>query len=463
MHRREFITILAGHPILSVLAPERIATEAFTDATAAVTRLKEIYERNTRFLRDRFEAFARGETPMRRVRATYPFVRITTSTHARLDSRLSYGFVAGPGVHETTVTRPDLFHAYLTEQIGLLIGNHGMPVEIGESSEPIPIHFAYRRDINIEAALFSSGNSVVDRPLRDVFDTPDLAAMDDAIANGTLQLPLGASEPLALFRAARVDYSLHRLYHYTGTDPEHFCQDDEVRQFFRRDGSLDGFLMGRVSAVDRVDPQRLIHADPLVGSPRLAVPPGSSDHSLDAHQRGERSRTEIRAGRSRNPRDGEGAIGHHPLHEFLAVKTELVGIVIRIGGERGGDRASRLYTPKQIVVDQRAMGDLGARVQPRKQPLCPLECREHHIDGDIPVGVAVDLDAGPVHPLDPGVEVVLRRCEVAVVWRLDAGIGHAERHRALRERPVAGVLRGGADGATLKQVGAPCIRSCAPC
>jgi nucleoside phosphorylase len=33
-----------------------------------------------------------------RVRATYPFVRVTTATHARLDSRLSYGFVAGPGV-----------------------------------------------------------------------------------------------------------------------------------------------------------------------------------------------------------------------------------------------------------------------------------------------------------------------------------------------------------------------------
>ena len=64
--------------------------------------------------------------------------------------------------------------------------------------------------------------TAVDRPLRDIFDTPDLAAMDDAIANGTLELPPGAPEPLALFRAARVDYSLHRLYHYTGTDPEHF-------------------------------------------------------------------------------------------------------------------------------------------------------------------------------------------------------------------------------------------------
>ena len=98
-----------------------------------------------------------------RVRATYPFVRIMISTHARLDSRLSYGFVAGPGVHETTVTRPDLFRAYLTEQIRLLIENHGVPVEIGESSEPIPIHFAYRRDINVEAVLVS-WRKVVRRP-----------------------------------------------------------------------------------------------------------------------------------------------------------------------------------------------------------------------------------------------------------------------------------------------------------
>src|SRR4029077_20116486 len=93
------------------------------------------------------------------------------------------------------------------------IENHGVPVEIGESNEAIPVHFAYRRDMNIEVAG-SAG--------RNVFETPDLAAMDDAIANGTLQRLPGAPEPLALFPAARVDYSLHRLYHYTGTDPEHF-------------------------------------------------------------------------------------------------------------------------------------------------------------------------------------------------------------------------------------------------
>ena len=136
-----------------------------------------------------------------------------------LDSRLSYGFVSGPGTHETTVTRPDLFRRYFTQQIGLLLENHGVPIEIGESHEPIPIQFAYRRDINAEASTLRAEPRNL---LQDIFDTPDLATIDDAIVNGTVQPLPGAPIPLAMFRAARVDYSLHRLYHYTGTAPEHF-------------------------------------------------------------------------------------------------------------------------------------------------------------------------------------------------------------------------------------------------
>ena len=52
-------------PALSVLTPQRIATEAFTDAAAAVVRLDEIYERNTHFLRDCFEAYVNGECSRR--------------------------------------------------------------------------------------------------------------------------------------------------------------------------------------------------------------------------------------------------------------------------------------------------------------------------------------------------------------------------------------------------------------
>ena len=58
--------------------------------------------------------------------------------------------------------------------------------------------------------------------MRDLFDLPDLAAMDDGIANGTHDPQPGEPHPLALFTAPRVDYSLHRLRHYTGTRPEFF-------------------------------------------------------------------------------------------------------------------------------------------------------------------------------------------------------------------------------------------------
>ena len=60
------------------------------------------------------------------------------------------------------------------------------------------------------------------RPLRDIFDVPDLAVTDDAIVNGTYHPAPGAPLPLAPFTASRVDYSLHRLPHYTATSPEFF-------------------------------------------------------------------------------------------------------------------------------------------------------------------------------------------------------------------------------------------------
>jgi AMP nucleosidase len=58
--------------------------------------------------------------------------------------------------------------------------------------------------------------------IRHWFDVPSLAEMNDDIVNGTLQTFQDGSRPLGLFRAARADYSLHRLRHYTGTNPGHF-------------------------------------------------------------------------------------------------------------------------------------------------------------------------------------------------------------------------------------------------
>ena len=152
------------------------------------------------------------------MRATYPVVRVHTDTFARADSRLSYGFVAGPGTYETTLTRPDLFGNYYLEQFRLLLQNHGVALEVGTSTQPIPVHFSFAEHDHIEGTLSPERRLL----MRDVFDLPDLGAMDDGIANGTFEPAPGEALPLALFTAPRVDYSLHRLRHYTGTDPEHF-------------------------------------------------------------------------------------------------------------------------------------------------------------------------------------------------------------------------------------------------
>ena len=198
--------------------PPLLPFEAFRDARAAVERLQLIFDRNTAFLRERFAGLAGGSVPQAPVRACYPEVRIATSSHARLDQRLSYGFVPGPGRHAITVTRPDLFASYLEEQIDLLIRNHDVPVEVGESETPIPLHFAFVDGTNVDGVHALD----LDRPLADFFDVPDLAVMDDAIANGTYEVPPGGVHPLAPFTAPRVDYSLARLQHYTATAPEHF-------------------------------------------------------------------------------------------------------------------------------------------------------------------------------------------------------------------------------------------------
>jgi AMP nucleosidase len=138
-------------------------------------------------------------------------VRIQTDTAARSDSRLSYGFVAGPGTYETTLTRPDLFANYYQEQFRLLIQNHHVALEVGTSRQPIPVHFALDQGDHLEGRLDQDAQM----RLRDLFDLPDLAAMDDGIANGTHEPAPG--EPAGRLLPAS-SAALHR--HRSGTLPE---------------------------------------------------------------------------------------------------------------------------------------------------------------------------------------------------------------------------------------------------
>ncbi|WP_095588138.1 AMP nucleosidase [Actibacterium ureilyticum] len=192
--------------------------QPFADADAAVEALMDHYSRATGFLRDRFDETLAGAERRARFRAFYPEVRITTTSFAHIDSRLSFGHVAEPGTYATTITRPDLFRHYLRQQIGLLIENHGVPVIVGPSTTPIPVHFAVAGDDSVTVPQ----DGVLQFPLRDVFDVPNLSNTNDEIVNGYGVTFSDGAAPLAPFTAQRIDYSLARLQHYTATAAEHF-------------------------------------------------------------------------------------------------------------------------------------------------------------------------------------------------------------------------------------------------
>jgi AMP nucleosidase len=267
------------HNVGMPLLPEFIAPARFADASAALEQVQRIYSNSINHLRQALQNFvaAQGLQPdaFRKVRAYYPYVRVHTDTVLRSGAdeliRLSYGFVAGPGRYETTLTRPDLFANYYLEQLDLLVKNHAVEIEVGTSSQPIPVHFAFSEHDHVEGHMSAQRRAL----MRDVFDLPDLSAMDDGIANGTFEARAGEALPLALFTAPRVDYSLHRLRHYTGTVPEWF---QNFVLFTNYQFYIDEFVrMGRQAMADPHS-QYVAFVEPgNVVTRRVGLPPGPDD------------------------------------------------------------------------------------------------------------------------------------------------------------------------------------------
>ena len=200
------------------LLPDMQAAQSFNDPKAAVDAVIALYEAQTQFLQGCFHTLMEAGTLDGRARAFYPEVSMTTSSHAQVDTRLAYGHMPLPGHYATTLTRPKLFASYLEKQFRLLIDNHDLPLTVGVSDTPIPLHFAFAEGSHVDGAAAQK----LSRPLRDYFDVPDLNVTNDDIVNGDFEAGDGDTLPLAPFTAQRVDYSLHRLAHYTATSPDHF-------------------------------------------------------------------------------------------------------------------------------------------------------------------------------------------------------------------------------------------------
>lgn len=196
-----------------------MTTKSFRDAEKALQWVAEIYNCNVEYLRHAFQEFSRGKWGEARAHAHYPYLEITTKKAPVVDNRFSFGFLSRPGVYRTTLTRPDLYHDYYMEQFSLLLKSHPeSELRVGVSDVLIPLHFALGEHFHLEGDL--SPEQLAKLP--EIFDQPDLASMDDTIPSGTHVRKGDEPAPLALFIAPRVDLSIQRLKHYTGTTADHF-------------------------------------------------------------------------------------------------------------------------------------------------------------------------------------------------------------------------------------------------
>ena len=181
-------------------------------AEAVVNKLIDLYDSAIAQIESNFDAFARGERKQFK-HPVYPYLGIEVESVPRATT-LAYGKVARPGLYGNTITAPRLFRSYLIEQISLLTQNSKADIFVGKSHTPIPLTFAVER-----AASAMSAEQRLE--LAQFFPLPRLDAAHDIVVDGGRWMGRETG-PLSLFSAERVDYSLHRLRHYSGTSPESF-------------------------------------------------------------------------------------------------------------------------------------------------------------------------------------------------------------------------------------------------
>jgi AMP nucleosidase len=187
---------------------------------AALDKLEQLYEQASEGLIAALERYlTHGEKPSKETLAalTYPLLRIVYHDAGRPlpTHRRAFGRLQRLGGYETTVTHPREFRSYLAEQLQPLATEYGARIEVEPSRQPIP--YPYVLDRTHELA----GRAVSVADLARHFPIPQLSAVGDEIADGEWDFREGQPRPLALFDAVRVDYSLQRLVHYTGSDWRH--------------------------------------------------------------------------------------------------------------------------------------------------------------------------------------------------------------------------------------------------
>ena len=191
-----------------------------TKAAAVVARLTTDYHQSVEALRGALKAFMdTGALPDPKLRATHAFAYpklVLTYRSAGPPPKLPRSFArfSRPGVYATTITRPDIFGPYLTQQLTLLMDDFEVEAEVVRSEQEIPFPYV------LDAADMAKAD-VTSTEIARHFPTTELAIIGDEVADGFWDHTAAEALPLSLFDALRTDFSLARLTHYTGAPAEH--------------------------------------------------------------------------------------------------------------------------------------------------------------------------------------------------------------------------------------------------
>lgn len=185
-------------------------------AQEALELLAQLYEHASSALATALKRYLRERSlPDAAERAwfRYPELRLIYQGQGELPSTVrAYARVQVPGTYSITVTQPRAFSRYLLEQLEPLLEDFTIRLEVGLSQQNIPYPYV------VEQGDELAGSGVTAAELARVFPSTDLSAASDGTADGLYDWANIDPLPLALFDAARVDFSLKRLRHYTGSD-----------------------------------------------------------------------------------------------------------------------------------------------------------------------------------------------------------------------------------------------------
>ena len=185
----------------------------------AIAQLRAMYEDASQALRGALDDYIdRGVAPAaeKRAKFRYPELRVTYLAEGEQPyNRRAFAKFPSAGIYTTTVTHPKAFQSYLLEQLEPLVHEFGATIETGPGNQEIPYPYVFETGDEL-----GRGNITAVELARH-FPIPQLAAVGDEIADGLFEIKPGTPRPLALFDAPRMDYSLRRLVHYTGSDWRH--------------------------------------------------------------------------------------------------------------------------------------------------------------------------------------------------------------------------------------------------